>query len=228
MKFIAECGLNHNGNLDLTYELIRQASWAGSDIVKFQLGWRAKEGEMNHMDSDRVASIIDFCHYMDVEPLFSVFNGEAYTLLKKFDLRLIKIASRTIMDERALVDQMLEDGINLIISLGMWKDTELPYELSQQIDYLWCLSKYPCLPKDLLGLPKNFKDTIYSGYSDHTIGIETPLIAVSRGAKIIEKHFTLDKSDTTIRDHALSANPEDFCNLVRIGKEINKQIDLGI
>ena len=74
MKFIAECGLNHNGNLDLTYELIRQASWAGADIVKFQLGWRAEENEMNYMDSDRVESIINFCKYMEVEPIYSIFN----------------------------------------------------------------------------------------------------------------------------------------------------------
>ena len=40
MLFIAEIGMNHNGNLDLCNELIRQAKWAGADIAKFQLGWR--------------------------------------------------------------------------------------------------------------------------------------------------------------------------------------------
>ena len=49
MKFIAEIGLNHNGNLDLCHELIRQAKWAGADIAKFQLGWRAKKDEINHI-----------------------------------------------------------------------------------------------------------------------------------------------------------------------------------
>ena len=49
MKFIAECGLNHNGNLDLTYELIRQASLSGADIAKFQLGWRDKKNEINNI-----------------------------------------------------------------------------------------------------------------------------------------------------------------------------------
>ena len=46
MKFIAECGLNHNGNLDLTYELVRQSSFSGADIVKFQLGWRGGKDEI--------------------------------------------------------------------------------------------------------------------------------------------------------------------------------------
>ena len=74
-------------------------------------------------------------------------------------------------------------------------------------------------------LPKNFHDSVYSGYSDHTLGIETSLIAISRGAQIIEKHFTLDKSDNTIRDHALSATPEEFRQLVILGTEISKLTD---
>ena len=49
MIFIAEIGLNHNGNLDLCHELIRQAKLAGADIAKFQLGWRAKKDEINHI-----------------------------------------------------------------------------------------------------------------------------------------------------------------------------------
>ena len=45
---------------------------------------------------------------------------------------------------------------------------------------------------------------------------------------MIEKHFTLDKTDTTIRDHALSATPDEFRNMVNIGKEISKKISIGI
>ena len=62
MKFIAECGLNHNGNLDLTYELVRQSSFSGADIVKFQLGWRGGKDEMNHLDKDRLTKIINFAY----------------------------------------------------------------------------------------------------------------------------------------------------------------------
>ena len=90
------------------------------------------------------------------------------------------------------------------------------------------MSKYPCEPKDLKNLPKNFKNTNFEGYSDHSIGIETCLIAISRGAKIIEKHFTLDKSNTTIRDHSLSATPKEFKLLVDLGKDIFKKINLGV
>ena len=50
IKFIAEIGMNHNGNFSLCYELIKQAKLSGADIVKFQLGWRDKKGEINQID----------------------------------------------------------------------------------------------------------------------------------------------------------------------------------
>ena len=54
LTFIAEIGLNHNGNFDLCYELIKQAKWAGADIVKFQLGWRDKPNEINQFNKKRI------------------------------------------------------------------------------------------------------------------------------------------------------------------------------
>jgi sialic acid synthase SpsE len=76
--------------------------------------------------------------------------------------------------------------------------------------------------------PKVFNESSYFGYSDHTIGIDSAILAISRGASVIEKHFTLDKSNTTIRDHTLSATPDEFRSMVEIGSEIFKKIQLGI
>ena len=78
-------------------------------------------------------------------------------------------------------------------------------------------------------MPKEFSDENgYSGYSDHSIGIETCLLAISRGARIIEKHFTLDKSNQTIRDHTLSATPDEFVTMTNIGRDITRKLDLGV
>ena len=82
--------------------------------------------------------------------------------------------------------------------------------------------------KDLKNFPKDFNKSPYEGFSDHTVGIETSLLAISRGAKVIEKHFTLNKSDTTIRDHALSATPDEFKLLTNLGKDIFKRLSNGI
>jgi sialic acid synthase SpsE len=77
-------------------------------------------------------------------------------------------------------------------------------------------------------MPKDFRDTPYAGYSDHALGISAALLAISRGARIVEKHFTLDKSDTTIRDHALSATPEEFRLLVNLGRELGAHVAGGV
>jgi len=66
------------------------------------------------------------------------------------------------------------------------------------------------------------------GYSDHSVGIEIALTAIARGAGIVEKHFTLDKSDTTIRDHSLSATPDEFRLMVNLGRNIHKNNLIGV
>jgi len=84
------------------------------------------------------------------------------------------------------------------------------------------------MPWDMVDLPKDFNNSPYYGYSDHTVGIEVALMAIARGAKVIEKHFTLDKSDTTIRDHALSATPDEFRIMTELGSSIEKHLEIGV
>ncbi|WP_078125523.1 N-acetylneuraminate synthase family protein [Leptospira alexanderi] len=228
LEFIAEIGMNHNGNFGLAYELIRQAKYSGADIAKFQLGWRSKEEEINFIDEKILSDLKKWSEYFEIELMFSVFTPEAYKLIKPFDFPRYKIASRTVKDNIDLVKEIVEEGKPTYISLGMWEGKNLPITGYKNIQYLWCKSSYPSTPWDLLEFPKNFNDSPYFGYSDHSIGIDTALLAISRGAKIIEKHFTLDKSDVTIRDHALSAIPSEFLMLTQIGKEMYKKISLGI
>ena len=228
ITFISEVGMNHNGNLDLSYELIKQSKFSGADIVKFQLGWRNKPGEINVIDVKRIKQLIEWSKYFEIELMFSVISNDAYEINKKFNFKKYKIASRTVKENRNLSKKILKLGEETFISLGMWKGKNLPFKKNKKIKYLYCVSKYPCFPKDLLNLPKKFDNTLYDGYSDHSIGVETCLIAIARGANIIEKHFTLDKSDNTIRDNALSATPEEFRTLVNIGRDIHKKINLGI
>ena len=73
---VAEAGLNHNGNLDFSYELIKQAKFAGADIVKFQLGWRDKPNEMNQFDRKRISQLIEWSKYFEIELLFSIISDK--------------------------------------------------------------------------------------------------------------------------------------------------------
>lgn len=228
MTFIAEIGLNHNGNFNLAYELIKQAKLAGADIAKFQCGWRQDKNEINHMDLNILRKLKKWCDYFEIEFMASVLNEEAYEMLKKVKPKRYKIASRTLADNFKFAKRVVEENEGTIVSLGMWnKKNQLPFK-TNKVSYLWCKSIYPAQPQDLIDMPKNFEKTSYAGYSDHSIGIEACLIAISRGAKIIEKHFTLDKSSTVVRDHVLSATPEEFKILIDLGRDIYRKIQLGI
>tara|TARA_B100000941_G_C28492102_1_gene548558 strand:+ start:557 stop:1246 length:690 start_codon:yes stop_codon:yes gene_type:complete len=229
MIFISEIGMNYNGNFSLIYELIKQSKLSGADICKFQLGWRDKPGEINQLDLKKVNQIIKWCEYFNTEPMFSIISKKAYEIFKKTKLKKIKIASRSLKYDYDLVKKIVKENPEkkIYISLGMWENVDLPFN-NKNIDYFFCVSKYPCFAEDLLNLPKKFSKNKLIGYSDHTMGIDTCLLAISRGAAVIEKHFTLNKSDMTIRDHALSATPEEFRNLVNLGREINKKISKGV
>jgi N,N'-diacetyllegionaminate synthase len=230
ITFIAEIGMNHNGNFGLLPELIRQAAASCADIAKFQLGWRDGEGEINRLTEKELEVIVDACKYYDIEPLFSIISESAFDMLKAFghNFSRYKIASRTVVDKPKLVERVLAEGKQTFVSLGFWEGDGLPFESRNNLDYLFCIPKYPCLPADIKNFPKDFSTSPYLGYSDHTLGIEAALLAVARGAKVIEKHFTLDKSDTTIRDHALSATPAEFSEMVRNATAIRRLLDLGI
>ena len=220
IKFIAEIGLNHNGNKDLIFELIRNASFCGVDYVKFQLGWRGNENDMNHFDSKLIESIYNFSELYNIEVLFSVFDYKSLDLLLPFKPKLIKIASRTLKNDIDLINKIHENEINTLSSVGMIDLNSIPKLNSDLNNFLYCKSKYPTFKNDLHDFPKNFTNSKFIGYSDHCLGISNCLLAISRGAKIIEKHFTLDKSDTTIRDHTLSANTDELSDLVKYGREI--------
>lgn len=230
MMFIAEIGMNHNGNFGLIPELIRQAALSGANIAKFQLGWRDGEGEINRLTEQELVLIVDSCEYYGIEPMFSIISESAFEMIKSFgyDFLRYKIASRTVIDKPMLVERVLDEGKQTFVSLGFWSKDELPFEQRDNLDYLFCVSKYPCMPSDIKGFPKDFSQSPYIGYSDHTLGVEAVQLAVSRGAKVIEKHFTLDKSDTTIRDHALSATPAEFSEMVRSCIAINRLVELGV
>jgi len=230
IKFIAEIGLNYNGNLDLCYELIKQAKYSGADFAKFQLGWRAKENEINHLDLKKITLLKKWCLEFNIEILFSVFDNSSLDLYKKLKPSYFKIPSRLIKNDLDLCKKIIDQKKVTYVSLGMWDKKKLPFKYSRNIKYLWCRSSYPTHDEDLKNFPKFFSDkkNWYYGYSDHCIGIETCLLAISRGAKVIEKHFTLDKSDQTIRDHSLSATPDEFLNMVKIGREIYKKIEKNI
>ncbi len=132
------------------------------------------------------------CGREGIEFMASVFDVERVAWLEGVGMRRYKIASRSVKDP-ALIEAVAKTGKPMLVSLGMWDGADFPQITSPGgVEFLYCVSKYPTEMSDLHFGKVDFAR--YAGFSDHTIGIETATIALSRGARIIEKHFTLDKT----------------------------------
>ncbi len=215
MLLVAEIGLNHDGDWDRAREMIRQAKLAGADAAKFQFGWRSGPGEINAMDLGRVRRLKDWCVETGIELMASLFTEEALEWARELELPRYKVASRTVVDRPELVRKILAEGKPTFVSLGMWDEPRFPFGPpdGKTLFYIYCRSKYPAFGSDLAGFPERFEESGYYGYSDHCLDLSACFLAIDRGARYLEKHFTMDKSSTVIRDHALSATPEEFRRL---------------
>ena len=214
MLIIAEIGQNHNGNMEIARELISAAKNNGANIAKFQLydvdtifpatfEWyrEAKAAEMNRK---QVSEMARECERVGIEFCASVFDVERLSWCEDLGVKRYKVASRSVK-QKELLSAIGSTGKDMIVSLGMWDETTFPQiETLGKLDYLYCVAKYPTQYDDLHFESVSFNK--YSGFSDHTIGIEASMVAVARGAWIIEKHFTLDKNMHG-PDHACSMTP---------------------
>ncbi|MEM1349732.1 MAG: N-acetylneuraminate synthase family protein [Myxococcota bacterium] len=224
MLIVAEIGMNHDGNFDVAYELVRQAKLAGADIAKFQFGWRYTEGEINHITPELARRLKEWCAFLGVEFMTSIINDDALELARELSPDRYKIASRTVIENPALVEKVLSEDKETFISLGWWKEDGWPFgPPSEKLRYIHCISKYPTYPGDLVGFPERFGPDGLYGYSDHTHGIDTCLFAASRGAQFIEKHFTLNKTSKAVHnDHVLSATPDEMAQLSQRGRMLER------
>jgi sialic acid synthase SpsE len=225
MLFVAEIGLNHDGHFALAQELIRQAAWAGADIAKFQFGWRDKPGEINGIDEERARTLRRWCDYWGVEMMASIITDEAFPLAIAADLPRYKIASRTVVDKPELCRRIIDAGRETFVSLGMWTSPGFPFGAPDgRVRYIYCRSSYPTDPQELADFPEQFGESAFYGYSDHCLGTSACLLAVARGAQYIEKHLTVNKGSQVIRDHVLSATPDEFRSLVDTGTAIARTL----
>lgn len=231
MIIIAEIGINHNGNIHLAHELIREAKVSGADIAKFQFYDPEKifgpkgshPDEANYKFAmkiqfgfDEAKQLKKWCDEEGIEFCASVFDIERVEWMESLGMKRYKIASRSVED-RELCEKIFKTEKEAFISLGFWKDKGLPYDY-KNAQYLYCVPKYPCEYKDIK-MPKDFSSSMYNGYSDHLIGMAGVLSAIARGATVIEKHFTLHKG-LEGPDHICSITPDELKIINQYGRQI--------
>jgi len=173
--------------------------------------------------------LFKYARSLDLEIFSSPFSKEAVDFLEQFNPSVYKIASFEITDYE-LIKYTASKNKAMIISTGIasFEDIQNVVEIckNNQLALLKCTSAYPA-PLEEMNLNtipalRNIFN-VEVGFSDHTLGIIAPIIAVTLGARIIEKHFILDKSiDSPDKDFSLI--PNEFKEMVKAVRDTEKMI----
>lgn len=190
------------------------------------------------LDDSAWPILIDYCKQKNIEFLSTPFDIESVGLLHNLGLRIFKIPSGEITNLPYL-REIGKLNQQVILSTGMANLGEIESAIEVLVDsgtkrenitLLQCNTEYPTPFADvnlkaMKSLKKAFRLPV--GYSDHTPGIAIPLVAVGMGAKVIEKHFTLDKNMEG-PDHKASLEPHELKAMVQGIREIELALGDGI
>lgn len=250
---IAEAGVNHNGSLKMALELVDMAAAAGADAVKFQkrnlnslypkqllddpnsAEWAfqyilpiLKQGELGE---DEFRTIAAHCQAKGIRFLCTPWDAESLDFLEELNLPFYKVSSADLINF-PLLERLVQTGKPLILSTGMAalheirRTVEFLEERKAEFAILHCISTYPAPFENLnlrfINVLKQFGVPV--GYSSHERGITMPVVAVTLGASIIEKHITLDRT-LPGPDHAASLEAAGIQKMIRDIR--NTEVALG-
>ena len=240
--FIAEIGVNHNGNMTLAKKMIASAKKSGADAVKFQTikasslvtpktpkvkyqksTTNKKETHYEMIESLELSEknhiiLKNFCKKKKIDFLSTPYDVQSAKFLDKIGCKIFKTSSADLVDLE-MHQYLAKKNKKVIISTGMANNKEIENCLKIYKKYsnknfvlLHCVSNYPCSLKSLNMsviplMKKKYKCQI--GYSDHSSGSSAAVLSFALGARVFEKHFTINKN-LKGPDHKASALPEEF------------------
>ena len=239
---IAEVGSNHDGKLDQAKKLIDVAAESGVNAVKFQLfkaeNLYAKDDPMfavmkvNELPREWVAKLKDYSGSKGLMFLASPFDDESIDYLEKVGVPAYKWASSETVNLLLLRYAACKKK-PMLISTGMCDlaDVSAAVEViyaagNRSIVLLHCTCLYPAKPNQVnLRMMDTLKDAFHLpvGLSDHTLGFVITLAAVTRGACVIEKHFTLSRK-LEGPDHSYALEPHELKQMVSAIRDVEASL----
>jgi N,N'-diacetyllegionaminate synthase len=237
---VAEAGLNHNGRLKFAKELIKRASEINADAIKFQtyitedfVGERSpyfklfKKYELSFAEFQELS---DLSSELGITFLSTPLDFQSADFLDKIGVPAFKVASGDLTNYPFL-KHLSEKHRPIILSTGMASLEEVADTVKflseakiQELVLLHCVSNYPTSIenanlKSMSVLKNAFQVPV--GFSDHTMNLLTPVIAVAMGASLIEKHFTLNKR-LSGPDHRCSLDTKQFAKMINDIRQVEK------
>lgn len=253
---IAEIGNNHNGDILLAKRLVDKAVWAGADCVKFQMrhldDLYHNAGDANdvsedlgsqyvldllakfQLENDDLVEVFDYCCELGVIPLCTPWDKHSVQFLERYGVEGYKVSSADLTNHDLLLE-IASTGKPMICSTGMSSEHEigaavdLLHRHGAQFILMHCNSTYPAPFKDInLRYLKRLQElsSFSVGYSGHERGYNVAVAAVALGARVVEKHFTLDRSMEG-NDHKISLLPDEFQRMVQGIREVEQAMGNG-
>ena len=251
---IAEAGINHNGDFKTAEKLITVAKECGADAIKFQFfiadelvieeAQKAEHVSKNkqsffemikswELAVEEYGKLTEFAQEQDIIFFASVLGKEPLRIMEKFNAPLYKVASCD-LNNHSLLKEIAETKKPIIISTGMGNTEEIKQAVEilekndNKIGILHCVSLYPPNAEELnlqrISILQEMFPGHAIGYSDHSLNIFVPASTIFLGARIIEKHFTLDKGMEG-PDQPSSADPKEFKQMVGEIRYLEKAIN---
>lgn len=227
---IAEAGVAHFGSEEKAYRLVDMAADAGADAVKFQVfdvdamiakdsqEWKTRLGS-RQLPYEAFERIQKYCGQKGITFFATAHDEPSLDFLDTLKVPAYKIGSGEI-GNWPFVRRAAGRGKPIILSTGMYRQEQIGEALraiaatgNRNVAILHCVTDYPADPHDIaLGnvqlIAERFR--VVAGYSDHTAGYHIPLAAVALGARVIEKHITLDYNVPNAQDWKVSCGPDNL------------------
>ena len=241
---IAEAGSNHNKSLSQAKRLIDVAKEAGVDAVKFQT-FQAEKLTASKRDTPLFKTLknyelpkkwhqelLKYANLKGLVFLSTPFDERGVNLLEDIGVLAFKVASGDITHFPLLM-YIAKKGRPIILSTGASTLREVESALgvisnsgNEQIILLHCVVQYPANLKEVNLRALTLMEEVFPypiGLSDHTLGKLVPLGAVALGAKVVEKHFTLDRT-LPGPDHPFALEPAELKEMVREIRSLEKAL----
>ena len=223
---------------------VKIQSFTGKDIVSPHIksevypSWDSKSFEFWYEFLDSIAlplkdhqTAIDYANELGLDFITTPVTPDILHYLEKLKgVKGYKLASMDLTN-LDLVKALAKTDKSIIISTGMGDLSEIENAVSilknNDLSILHCISDYPLNPNNAalnnINILKNKFSKYKVGFSDHSLGCELAIIAITLGAEIIEKHFTLNRNDKDAAEHHFSMEPKEFKSLIEWSKtlEIN-------
>jgi sialic acid synthase SpsE len=248
---IAEAAVEHLGSLNVAKRMADTAKECGVDVIKYQLHIPEREMlagkinfwggslddilEKNNLTVDDHVELIKYCDKIGIQYLCTPFCPDAVDLLDDLGVDFFKTGSGELRNEELFI-RIAKTGKPVIVSTGMSEETDIlktaNFLLNLNVPFMLthCTSIYPA-PYHAINLNyiENLSNklNIHVGHSDHTPNMFTALGAVAKGAKVIEKHFTLYKG---LRgpDYEVSLEPNEMKLMIEGIRAIEQALGDGV